>query len=80
MRAFTPREMVMLYRATRGVFILGGIVLIGYGAWYIAGPFITGAENPISWFGVFPIYVGAMLILVAIAMKEDWFTNARRYW
>lgn len=67
----------MLYRLTKSGFIIGGIILIVYGSWDFFQPVVGGQ---LSLFGIFPIYVGAMLILVAAAMKEDWFTNARRYW
>lgn len=80
MRAFTSKELGNLYRLTKGSFIVGGMILIGYGALGIAGAFAPRAGEQVSWFGIFPIYVGAMLILFAAAMKEDWFTNARRYW
>lgn len=80
MRAFTAREMGNLYRLTKGSFIVGGMLLISYGALGLAEAFAARAGVQVSWFGIFPVYVGAMLILFAAAMKEDWFTNARRYW
>jgi hypothetical protein len=69
-----------LFRATRIIFITIGFVLIGYGGWDVLSPFLGDANNAMSWFGLFPLYVGSMLLLIALAMKEDWFTNARRYW
>ena len=75
MRAFTTKEMTMLYRLTKSSFIIGGIILIVYGSSDFFQPVVDG-----HLFGIFPIYVGAMLILIAAAMKEDWFTNARGYW
>jgi uncharacterized membrane protein HdeD (DUF308 family) len=81
MKALTNTEMVMLYKFTKSSMIAGGIFLLGYGSWWLVGPIVTQASsNPLWLFGIFPLYVGAMLILVALAMKEDWFTNARRYW
>jgi uncharacterized membrane protein HdeD (DUF308 family) len=81
MKALTTTEMVMLYKFTKSSMIAGGIFLLGYGAWWLVGPILTqAASNPLWLFGIFPLYVGAMLILVALAMKADWFTNARRYW
>jgi hypothetical protein len=81
MKALTPAEMVMLYKFTKSSMIAGGVFLIGYGAWWLLGPFLLGtASDPLWLFGIFPLYVGAMFILIALAMKEDWFTNARRYW
>ncbi len=77
LRAFTTKEMGNLYRLTKAIFVFGGIILIAYGSWDLLQPFANGQ---ISLFGIFPLYVGAMLILIAAAMKEDWFTNARRYW
>lgn len=80
MRAFTTKEMASLFKITRTIFVGAGLVLIGYGGWDLISPFAMGMSNPMSWFGMFPLYVGAMLILIAAAMKEDWFTDARRYW
>lgn len=81
MRAFTSSEMMQLYRFTKSLMLTGGAILLGYGTWWLASPLILHVTTDTLWlFGIFPIYVGAMLILIAIAMKEDWFTNARRYW
>lgn len=81
MRILTSREMILLYKLTKTAMFLGGIVLLGDGAWWLATPYLLRiASGPLWLFGIFPMYVGSMLILVALAMKEDWFTNARRYW
>ena len=80
MRAFTSNEMILLYRFTKTAMIAGGVILLGYGAWWLASPFVFHTSDSLYLFGIFPVYVGAMVILIALAMKEDWFTNARRYW
>ena len=81
LRAFTLSEMIFLYKFTKGAMIGGGFALLGYGAWWLASPFLLHLTNDPLWlFGILPTYVGAMFILIALAMKEDWFTNARRYW
>ncbi|MDH2901272.1 MAG: hypothetical protein PXY39_09895 [archaeon] len=81
MKALTSSEMILLYKFTRSAMLAGGLILLGYGAWWLSIPFIYHASNtPLYLFGIFPIYVGSMIILIALAMKEDWFTNARRYW
>ena len=80
MRALTSSEMILLYRFTKSTMIVGGAILLGYGAWWLSGPIIYHIGSPLYLFGIFPMYVGAMVILIALAMKEDWFTNARRYW
>ncbi|MHB1907517.1 MAG: hypothetical protein ACYCQJ_01445 [Nitrososphaerales archaeon] len=72
--------MTVLYQLTRSSMFLGGMILIGYGSLRLSNPFVLHISDPLWLFGIFPIYVGAMLILVSLAMKEDWFTNARRYW
>jgi uncharacterized membrane protein HdeD (DUF308 family) len=80
MRALTSSEMALLYKFTKATMIVGGVILLGYGAWWLSSPIIYHTNAPLYIFGIFPIYVGAMVILIALAMKEDWFTNARRYW
>jgi predicted membrane channel-forming protein YqfA (hemolysin III family) len=72
--------MVMLFRITRTGLLFGGSILAAGGIWYWLGPVVYHVENPLSPLGIFPLYIGGMLILIAAAMKEDWFTNARRYW
>jgi hypothetical protein len=81
MRAFTSNEMILLYKFTKTATIVGGMVLVGYGIWWLLQPLLFHLSvDPLWLFGIFPVYVGSMCILIAIAMKEDWFTNARRYW
>ena len=80
LRAFTTREMTALYQLTRTFMFGGGLALVGYGSWRLANPLILHVSDPLWLFGIFPAYVGAMLILISLAMKEDWFTNTRRYW
>jgi uncharacterized membrane protein HdeD (DUF308 family) len=79
-RALTTSEMALLYKFAKSSMIVAGIVLLGFGSWWLLVPIIYHASAPLYLFGIFPIYIGAMIILIALAMKEDWFTNARRYW
>lgn len=71
---------MLLYKFARAGMIAGGLFLLGYGSWWLVSPILLHYSNPLYLFGIFPVYVGAMLILIALAMREDWFTNARRYW
>jgi hypothetical protein len=80
MRALTTREMALVYRVTRSTFFAGGSVLLAIGLWYVASPIVYHVDNPLIALGIFPMYIGGMLVLLGAAMKEDWFTNARRYW
>jgi len=80
MRALTTKEMTALYRVTRGCLLATGVFLLAGGLWYFATPIIFHLNNPLTALGIFPAYIGGMLIIVGAAMKEDWFTNARRYW
>jgi uncharacterized membrane protein YvlD (DUF360 family) len=80
MRALTSREMALVFRVTRSCFLGGGALLVVFGLWYIVTPILYHLSNPLLTIGIFPAYIGGMLILVGAAMKEDWFTAARRYW
>lgn len=68
-----------LYKISRFIFVATGIILIVYGSSILSHLFLV-ANAGISLIGIFPIYVGGMLLIVAAAMKEDWFTNTRKYW
>jgi uncharacterized membrane protein HdeD (DUF308 family) len=72
--------MALLYKFTKSSMIVAGFILLAYGTWWLSFPIIRHDITPLYLFGIFPIYVGAMIILIALAMKQDWFTNARRYW
>ncbi len=74
------KELIRLYKLSRTGAILVGIVLLGYGTWLLVSSRLSDPSSLSSWFGIFPIYLGAMLLIVAAAMREDWFTNVRRYW
>lgn len=76
----TAPDMRRLYRFARVAVAFGGGVLVAYGIWLMMSPFFFPEVDPGFWFGLFPLYLGAMMILVSLAMKEDWFTNARKYW
>jgi len=80
MPSFGQREMRRLYRFTRATLVGAGVFLAAYGAWFFVSTFLTDSKNAAYWLGILPIYLGCMMILVSLAMKEDWFTNARKYW
>jgi hypothetical protein len=80
LRAVELKKKKALYRFSKTVLLVGGTILIIYGCWFIVSQFLAVPSNPESWFGVFPAYVGAMMILISIAMKLEWFTDARRFW
>ncbi len=73
-------DMRKLYRFAKTILTLAGLALTAYGVWFIGSSLLSVQSKPDSWFGIFPIYLGSMMILVSLAMKEDWFTNARKYW
>ena len=80
MPLFGQIEMRRLYRFTRATLVVAGVFLAVYGAWFLVDTFLADPENAGYWLGVLPIYIGCMMILLSFAMKEDWFTNARKYW
>jgi len=80
MPSFGRREMQRLYRFTRATLVAAGVFLAAYGAWFFADTFLMDPKDAGFWLGILPIYIGCMMILVSLAMKEDWFTNARKYW
>lgn len=69
-----------LYSFTKTALVIIGVFLIIYGCYFAISQFFTVPSSPQFWFGVFPAYVGAMMILISMAMKLEWFTNARRFW
>lgn len=73
-------EKKRIYRFTKNTLLLFGVVLFLYGVWFLISGYIASPDNPSFWFGLFPAYVGFMMILVSIAMKLEWFTDARRFW
>ncbi|MDG6905260.1 MAG: hypothetical protein JRN20_05680 [Nitrososphaerota archaeon] len=80
MREVELKKKKALYRFTKTVLMIAGAFLLIYGCWFIISQLITVPRNPVFWFGIFPGYVGGMMILISIAMKLEWFTNARRFW
>jgi hypothetical protein len=69
-----------LYRFTKAILVIAGIFLLILGGWYLAGGLIGGEHSPEFWFGIFPAYIGVMMILISMAMRIEWFTDARRFW
>lgn len=80
MRPLELREKRALYRFAKTVLYLCGAALIVYGCWYLVSGLLSTPANSEFLFGIFPAYVGSMMILIAIAMKLEWFTDARRFW
>lgn len=80
MRPLLTQEKIRLYKFAKGTAIVLGAGLVGVGLWELVTSLISDPGSSSSWFGIFPIYIGAMLMLIAAAMTVDWFTNMRRYW
>jgi hypothetical protein len=69
-----------LYKFTKMLLVIAGIFLLVLGSWYLAGGLLGFGHDPEFWFGIFPAYVGVMMILISLAMRIEWFTDARRFW
>jgi hypothetical protein len=80
LRPLEMGEKRALYRFTKFVLVISGVFLIGLGAWYLAGGFLGIEHTSEFWIGIFPAYVGVMMILISLAMRIEWFTDARRFW
>ena len=80
MKTFGRFEMRRLYRFTKTMLVITGTVLIVYGAWFFVDSLLLDPAGGAFWLGALPIYIGSMMIIISMAMKEDWFTNARKYW
>jgi len=73
-------EKKTLYRFSKSILILAGAFLVLYGGWYAVDGFLSSPGSSQFWFGIFPAYVGSMMILISLAMRIEWFTDARRFW
>ena len=80
MRPLELQEKKTLYRFTKSLLVVLGGFLIAYGVYTILSGLIVDPANLGLWFGIFPAYVGSMMILMSLAMKVEWFTDARRFW
>lgn len=80
MRPLNEGEKKRVYNFTKIALLLAGFALLLYGIWYILSQYIASPSNPSFWLGLFPAYIGSMMMLVSIAMKLEWFTDARRFW
>ncbi|MDG6905702.1 MAG: hypothetical protein JRN20_07960 [Nitrososphaerota archaeon] len=80
MRPLEQREKESIYKFSKGTLFAAGIFLVAFGCWYFVAQLIAEPQNLGYWFGVFPAYLGAMMILFGFAMKLEWFTDARRFW
>jgi len=79
LRVLAREEKIRLYKFVRAAAAIFGAALVIFGTWELVSSLLANPRNLSSWFGIFPVYVGAMILLIAAAIKEDWFTNARRY-
>lgn len=80
MRPLSEREKIRIYNFTKMMLLIVGIALIAYGVWFFISEYIAAPDEPIFWFGLLPAYIGSMMILVSVAMRLEWFTDARRFW
>lgn len=80
MRPLELSEKKTLYKFTKAVLIILGLLLLALGAWYLANGLLGAERDPEFWFGIFPAYIGVMMILISLAMRIEWFTDARRFW
>jgi uncharacterized membrane protein YhdT len=80
LRPLELAEKKALYRLTKTVLVVLGLLLIAYGAWFLLSGMFYDPHDVDLWFGIFPVYLGAMMILISLAMKIEWFTDARKFW
>jgi len=80
LRPLELAEKKALYKFTKAVLIVAGVFLLALGGWYLAGGLVGGGRTGQFWIGIFPAYVGGMMILISLAMRIEWFTDARRFW
>jgi hypothetical protein len=80
LRALELSEKKALYRFSKYMLVVLGGLLITYGCWFLISQYLAAPSNPEFWFGIFPAYIGSMMILISIAMKLEWFTDARKFW
>lgn len=80
MRPLELAEKKALYRFTKSVLAVAGTFLIILGGWYLTSGLLGRDPSGQFWIGIFPAYVGSMMILIALAMRIEWFTDARRFW
>lgn len=80
MRTLSGKEKERIYGFTKKILLLAGTALLLYGIWFLISGFVASPENSSFWFGLFPAYIGSMMILISLAMKLEWFTDARRFW
>jgi len=73
-------EKKTLYKFSKAILVLAGATLIFYGGWYLVDGLLQSPHSSQYWFGIFPAYVGSMMILISLAMRIEWFTDARRFW
>lgn len=80
MRPLKFEEKKTLYRFTKTALVIIGLVLMLYGGWFIVSQLMTAPHDSRFLFGIFPAYIGSMMIILSVAMKVEWFTDARRFW
>jgi hypothetical protein len=80
LRPLELNEKKVLYKFTKTVLIIAGAFLVGYGAYLMINGLVLDPSNQQYLFGLFPAYIGGMMILLSLAMRIEWFTDARRFW
>ncbi len=80
MRPLELREKKALYKFSKILLTIFGFFLILYGGWYFISQFLASPHDMQFWFGIFPMYIGSMMLLISVAMKVEWFTDMRRFW
>ena len=80
MRPLEQHEKESIYKFSKGTLFVTGAFLIAFGVWYFVTFLISDPHNSQYWFGIFPAYLGSMMVLFGFAMKLEWFTDARRFW
>jgi uncharacterized membrane protein YdcZ (DUF606 family) len=78
LREVELKQKRQLYHLCKTLLMVGGGVLVIYGCYFALSQYV--AKNSLFWFAICPGYVGSMMILISLAMKLEWFTNARRFW
>ena len=80
MRPLEQHEKESIYKFSKGTLFATGAFLIAFGVWYFVTSLISDPHNSQYWFGIFPAYLGSMMVLFGFAMKLEWFTDARSFW
>jgi hypothetical protein len=80
LRPLKDNEKRALYNLTKAALLVVGLGMTAYGLWFFVSQYLKSPGNSDYWFGIFPAYLGSMMVLISFAMKLEWFTDARRFW